>query len=89
MIVLMISTGSVQVDMMRQTGMFRLAQMNDADAVALDLPYKGQKLSLTIILPKQEDGLKHLEKRFFLFYIKLELGYTNKACKSNFLQSCC
>ncbi len=89
MIVVILSTGSVQVDMMRQTGMFRLAQMNDADAVALDLPYKGQKLSLTIILPKQEDGLKHLEKRFFLFYIKLEFGYTNKAYKSNFLLSCC
>ncbi|KAK2858637.1 hypothetical protein Q5P01_003257 [Channa striata] len=54
------------VKMMCQTGKFRLASIPDAACQILEMPYKGQELSMIIFLPSEiEDdttGLEKLEK---------------------------
>ena len=49
----------VRPQMMRQTGRFRYGEWPDLQA--LDMPYKGGELSMTILLPKEADGLALLE----------------------------
>jgi len=50
---------TVKVQMMQQSDDFRLAQ--DADTEALELPYKGNQLSMLVLLPKAKDGIAALE----------------------------
>jgi serpin B len=50
------------VPIMHQTGGFLYYE--DADFQALDVPYKGGKLSLLVVLPRKEDGLKSLEAKW-------------------------
>jgi serpin B len=52
----------VQAKMMYQQGKFRLAA--DADTQALEMPYKGDRLSMLVLLPKQKNGISKLEKTF-------------------------
>ncbi len=49
----------VRVDMMRQTGRFRY--FDQGAAQILELPYKGNSMAMTILLPKTKDGLGQLE----------------------------
>ena len=48
-----------RVDMMNQTGRFRYS--DEASIQLLELPYKGDALSMVILLPKTIDGLTQLE----------------------------
>ena len=50
----------VKAKTMYQTGKFRLAE--DADTQALEMLYKGNKLSMLVLLPKQKDGISKLEE---------------------------
>ena len=50
----------VKAKMMYQRGEFRLAE--DADTQALEMPYKGDSLSMLVLLPKQKNGIGNLEK---------------------------
>ncbi len=58
------SKKSIQVDMMHKDAKFEYFKGNDFQAV--ELPYKGDKLSMMIILPTDRDGIKNLEKEFTL-----------------------
>jgi serine protease inhibitor len=51
---------TVNVPMMNQTEEFGYAQFNDYQA--LELPYKGEALSMVVMLPKKVDGLAEFEK---------------------------
>ena len=50
----------VVVPMMRQTGKFNYTETDKFQA--LELPYRGSKLSMVILLPKEPDGLTNVEK---------------------------
>lgn len=52
--------GSVQVPMMRQRGMFRL--LDDPSFEAVEMPYKGEELSMLVFLPKESSSLKQFEQ---------------------------
>jgi serpin B len=52
--------GSVTVPMMRQRGMFRLLEAPSFEAV--EMPYKGEELSMLIFLPKRSSSLKQFEQ---------------------------
>ncbi len=55
---------------MVQNGPFRVSHLPEIDAKALELPYKGNKLSLVIVRPNQIDGLRNIEKRWVQFFHK-------------------
>jgi serine protease inhibitor len=50
----------VPVDLMDQTGKFRTAL--DKGVQVLELPYRGGKFAMTLLLPEKKDGLAELEK---------------------------
>lgn len=50
-----------RVPLMQQTGKF--GYMETPDFQALELPYIGDRLSMTVLLPREKDGLADLEKR--------------------------
>lgn len=50
----------VQVPMMNQTGIFRY--WHDREMQILELPYAGNKVSMTVLLPRRLDGLAALEE---------------------------
>jgi serpin B len=58
----------VRVEMMNQTGRFRYS--DERSFQLLELPYKGDALSMVILLPKTIDGLTQLESS--LSFAKLE-----------------
>jgi serpin B len=51
----------VRVTMMLQVGAFKIAQLEDLQA--LEMPYRGGAMAMLFILPRQKDGLSVLEKR--------------------------
>jgi serpin B len=51
----------VKVPMMHRTGPYRL--YGDQDVQVLDMPYKGNELSMLVVLPKKVDGLEEVENR--------------------------
>ena len=52
--------GSVQVPMMRQRGNFRLLETPAFEAV--EMPYKGEELSMLLFVPKESSSLKAFEQ---------------------------
>ncbi|KAH7942398.1 hypothetical protein HPB49_023871 [Dermacentor silvarum] len=52
----------VEVNMMNQMGEFMYAHSEELDAQILEMPYKGNKFSMIILLPNNRDGLSGLEK---------------------------
>ena len=63
----------VRVDMMKQSGRFHY--FGDETIQALELPYKGNSLAMTVLLPRDKDGLGQLESS--LTPAKIE-GWLNK-----------
>src|SRR6185369_5118034 len=53
--------GSVPVPLMVQSNRCKLVRLEDA--LALELPYQGDAISMVVILPKTKDGLPAIEKR--------------------------
>jgi len=53
-------TLSVAIPLMRQEGEFRYGESESLQL--LELPYLGRTLSLLILLPREKNGLKHLEQ---------------------------
>ena len=52
---------SVHVPTMNQTGTFAYAE--DEDCQILALPYEGERLSMIVVLPREQDGLSRVESR--------------------------
>jgi serpin B len=55
-------SGSRRVPMMHQRGGYLFCESDDFQA--LDLPYKGEQLSMLVVLPTNKDGLASLETKF-------------------------
>ncbi|OXA56584.1 Serpin B8 [Folsomia candida] len=53
---------AVDVDMMSQTSKFLYGNFPDVGAHAVALPYKGERLSMIIIAPKEKTGLSRVEE---------------------------
>nr|QIR83414.1 serpin 7 [Locusta migratoria] len=51
------------VDMMKLVKKFMYTDAEQLEAQVLELPYKGDQLSMVILLPKKNDGLKELEAK--------------------------
>ncbi|XP_049951614.1 leukocyte elastase inhibitor-like isoform X1 [Schistocerca serialis cubense] len=58
----LLSSATKQVDMMYTEGDFNYVYLKELDSQALLLPYKGQRISMMILLPKEVNGLPNLEK---------------------------
>jgi serpin B len=58
----------VSVPMMRQKSKFKI--LNGDDFQAVSIPYKGQQLSMVILLPRAVDGLAKLEKQLSIQNLK-------------------
>jgi serpin B len=52
---------SVQTDMMRQTAVFKYAQVDGVSV--LELPYVDKDTAMVVLLPEKRDGLAELEKK--------------------------
>lgn len=69
---------TVNVNMMFRKDKFAAGRIPDLDCIALELPYKGHRISMTLLLPDQKDGLSELEKKL-VNYRLCELGsYTHE-----------
>lgn len=55
----LIGAGTRSVPLMAQRGRFRYFETNDLQAI--DLPYRNERLSMTVLLPKQRGALRSLE----------------------------
>jgi len=59
-----LSDGSkVAVPMMTQTRKYQWASMEGLDAAMIELPYKGDRIVMQILLPRQAGGLRELEDK--------------------------
>ncbi|KAM7228985.1 hypothetical protein CapIbe_020273 [Capra ibex] len=52
---------SKPVQMMKQTDSFNFVSLEDVQAKILEIPYKGEELSMMVLLPNKVDGLPKLE----------------------------
>lgn len=66
----------VQVPMMNQQARFGYAE-TDALQV-LEMPYKGEELSMVVLLPKKMDGIKALEQELTAEYLSKRLAAVRK-----------
>ncbi|KAG3293751.1 serpin B4-like [Ictidomys tridecemlineatus] len=54
---------SKSVQMMAKSGHFNFAFLEDVQAKILEMPYKGNDLSMVLLLPNEADGLQELEDK--------------------------
>ncbi|CAI9164907.1 unnamed protein product [Rangifer tarandus platyrhynchus] len=52
---------SKPVQMMKQANHFNFVSLEDVQAKILEIPYKGNELSMMVLLPNEADGLQELE----------------------------
>nr|XP_020761262.1 serpin B3-like [Odocoileus virginianus texanus] len=52
---------SKSVQMMKQTNHFNFVSLEDVQAKILEIPYKGEELSMMVLLPNEVDGLQKVE----------------------------
>ncbi|XP_057554432.1 serpin B3-like isoform X1 [Hippopotamus amphibius kiboko] len=52
---------SKSVQMMKQTSHFNFTALEDLQVKILEIPYKGEELSMVVLLPDEVDGLQKLE----------------------------
>ena len=57
------SSESTQVNMMTQTARFRYSLNRPLNCQILELPYRGNRLAMYILLPRKVDGLASLERK--------------------------
>ncbi|KAL1414892.1 hypothetical protein MTO96_007148 [Rhipicephalus appendiculatus] len=57
------TTKSVTVPMMRQMGYFKAGHSEELKSRALEMPYRGGKCSMVILLPDEMEGLSLLEEK--------------------------
>ncbi|KAK9874768.1 hypothetical protein WA026_005575 [Henosepilachna vigintioctopunctata] len=55
-------TESLKVSLMRHVNFYRYGEIPELDAKVLQVPYKGNEVFLTIILPNKVDGLAHIQQ---------------------------
>ncbi len=55
---------TVETDMMHQVGRFRIAQ--DDSVTILELPYKGQRYAMLLLIPQSPNGIADLEQQLTL-----------------------
>ncbi|CAN7947591.1 unnamed protein product [Ixodes hexagonus] len=65
---------SKTVDMMYQKGDFKMGQCSDLKVTALEIPYKGNKTSMVILLPEDVEGLSVLEEQLTAAKLTALLG---------------
>ncbi|XP_049775716.1 serpin B4-like isoform X2 [Schistocerca cancellata] len=58
------------VDMMFQVEEFKYTEISDLNCQVLLLPYKGERLSMMIFLPREVDGLASLEEKLASFSLQ-------------------
>ncbi|XP_049951607.1 serpin B4-like isoform X1 [Schistocerca serialis cubense] len=58
------------VDMMFQVDEFKYTEISDLNCQVLLLPYKGERLSMMIFLPREVDGLASLEEKLASFSLQ-------------------
>ena len=59
-----INGAEVHVDMMRKYGNFRSSRDNELGCTILEMPYKGDRLSMFLFLSDQPEGFKKMEEKF-------------------------
>ena len=52
---------SKPVQMMKQTNSFKFGSLEDVQAKILEIPYKGEELSMMVLLPNEVDGLQEVK----------------------------
>ena len=52
---------SKPVQMMKQTNSFKFGSLEDVQAKILEIPYKGEELSMLVLLPNEVDGLQKVK----------------------------
>ena len=60
----------VEVDMMHQSGNFKVCKPDDIDAKVLQMNYTGDRLSMVIVLPNKVDGLSDVQQSMGMFNYK-------------------
>lgn len=55
------SSAVTTVDMMYREGDFKVGYSEGLKATALEIPYKGERTSMVILLPDETEGLRHVE----------------------------
>lgn len=69
----------VEVNMMHMEKEFKVNLIKDLNAMAMELPYKGDRLSMVILLPKEKFGLADMEKKLEGFDLHgLDMGRKHK-----------
>ncbi|CAN8009592.1 unnamed protein product, partial [Ixodes pacificus] len=68
---------SKTVDMMHQKGDFKMGHCSDLKVTALEIPYKGNKMSMIILLPEDVEGLSVLEEHLTAPKLSALLGGMN------------
>ena len=46
---------------MKQTDSFQFVSLEDVQAKILEIPYKGEELSMMVLLPNEVDGLQEVK----------------------------
>ena len=49
------------MQMMKQTNHFNFVSLEDLQAKILEIPYKGEELSMMVLLPNEVDGLQEVK----------------------------
>ena len=52
---------SKSVQMMKQTNHFNFTSLEDMQVKILEIPYKGEELSMMVLLPNELDGLQKVK----------------------------
>ena len=60
----------IQVNMMyKQFKKLKYGQIDEIDCSVISLPYKGEKLSMLVLLPEKKEGLSFLEKEISAYHL--------------------